>query len=77
MDLVRMRQRRARNRELARAQRWKEFEDMLTRHTHRAKLAQNLEDRAADLGCILVQIFLSMVSRRPSRGEGSFYRASG
>ena len=77
MNLVRMRQRCARNRELAWAQRWKEFEDMFTRHTHRAKLAQNLENRAADSGCIFVQLFLSMMSRLQSREKNSHYRAFG
>ncbi len=71
---MRMRQRRARNREFARAQRREKFEDILARYTYRAKLAQNLKDCAPDSRCIPVQLFLSMMSRRPSLRE-TLYRA--
>ena len=48
---------------------------MLARNTHRAKLAQNLENCAADSGSILVQLSLATISRRPSRRSETLYRA--
>ena len=51
-------QRRARNGELAWAQRGEDVKDIVTRHAHRAELGDHLADRASDPGRILVQILL-------------------
>lgn len=80
VHFVRMRHRRARNRELARAQRREEVENMVARHAHGTKLAEDLADRAADSGCIVVQLFLFTcikVNDRPKRRKRRFTAPSG
>ena len=56
--LVRMCLRCASDRKFARTKRWEEIENVVARHAHRAKLAQNLADRATDSSRIVVQLFL-------------------
>lgn len=56
--LVRMCSRCAGDRKFARTERWKEIENVVAWHPHRAKLAQNLADRATDSSRVVVQLFL-------------------